>query len=144
MSGIIKYKKKAIKVAGDPSGKKKIIGVVVPDRTVSFDDFITHIANHNSPYSRGVIKGVMTDAFDCLKELLLDGKNVRLADIGLFSVGITGKSAETLAAWTVQQNVTGVHLVVRNTKSWGNSELRKQVSLVEAGTYIPGESAKDE
>ena len=140
MTGIIKYKKKAIKVAGH-ADQKKIIGVTVPDRTVSFDDFITHIANHNSPYSRGVIKGVMTDAFDCLKELVLDGKNVRLSDLGLFSVGITGKSAETLADWTVQQNVTGVHLVVRNTKTWANAALRKGVSLVEAGTYTPGESA---
>lgn len=141
MTGIIKYKKKAIKVAGDNSGKKKIIGVTVPDRTVSFDDFITHIANHNSPYSRGVIKGVMTDALDCLKELVLDGKNVRLSDLGLFSVGITGKSADSLEEWNVQQNVTGVHLVVRNTKSWGNTELRKQVRLLEAGSYTPGESA---
>ena len=141
MTGIIKYKKKAIKVAGDNSGKKKIIGVTVPDRTVRCDDFITHIANHNSPYSRGVIKGVMTDALDCLKELVLDGKNVRLSDLGLFSVGITGKSADSLEEWNVQQNVTGVHLVVRNTKSWGNTELRKQVRLLEAGSYTPGESA---
>jgi phosphatidylserine/phosphatidylglycerophosphate/cardiolipin synthase-like enzyme len=54
---------------------------------MSFEDFVTHISEHNSPYSRGTIHGVLMDTLDCLKHLILDGKSVRFSDLGLFSTG---------------------------------------------------------
>ena len=59
----------------------------VTDREVSFEDFVTHVSEHNSPYSRGTVHGVLMDTLDCLQELILDGKSVRFADLGLFSIG---------------------------------------------------------
>ncbi len=61
------------------------------DRTVDFEDLVTHMSEHNSPYSRGVIHGVLIDMLSCLQELVLDGKSVRLGELGLFSV-LDGKS----------------------------------------------------
>lgn len=103
----------------------------VQDRVVEFDDFVEHIAHHNSTFSRGTVNGVMMDALDCLKELVLDGKSVRLADLGLFSVGINTKPASTPKTFTVDKNVAGVHLNVRNTKTWSNVELRKLCKISE-------------
>ncbi len=73
----------------------------------------------------------------CLKELVLDGKSVRLGDLGLFSVGISSKGAETAEAWTTSL-ITGVHLNVRNTKTWSNAELRKSARLTELTVYTAG------
>lgn len=142
--GTLNYKVKAVKVANDVTGKKKYVAHAVSKGIVSFEDFVTHIAEHGSPFSRGTIHGVLTDALDCLQEKILNGECVRLGELGLFSVGIDGKSADKLEDWSVSQNVTGVHLLVRNTKSWSNSQLRNRCRLVEAGTYVAGGSTKDE
>ena len=119
--GTLKYRRYAAKSPQDPDAPAKWYARAVQDRTVEFEDFVTHISEHNSPYSRGVIHGVLIDMLACLKELVLDGKSVRLGDLGLFSVGISSKGAETAEAWTTSL-ITGVHLNVRNTKTWSNAE----------------------
>ena len=73
---------------GENAGKKLWYATAVSDREMSFEDFVTHISEHNSPYSRGTIHGVLMDALDHLQELILDGKSVRLSGLGLFSSGI--------------------------------------------------------
>ena len=69
---------------GENAGKKLWYATAVSDREMSFEDFVTHISEHNSPYSRGTIHGVLMDTLDCLKHLILDGKSVRFSDLGLF------------------------------------------------------------
>ena len=44
---------------------------------VTFDGFVTHIAEHNGVFSRGTVKGVISDACVCIVEHLLDGKKVQ-------------------------------------------------------------------
>ena len=102
----------------------------VQDRQLDFDQFIEHVADHNSPYSRGTIQGVATDLLDCLKELILDGKSVRFGDLGLFSIGMSSTGSEKREDCSAQ-NVKGVHLIVRNTKTWSNAELRKLCKIEE-------------
>ena len=46
----------------------------VSDETFDLAKLAEHMSKHNSPYSGGVIKGVLSDMVDCIKELLLDGK----------------------------------------------------------------------
>ena len=52
------------------------------------------MSDHNSPYSAGMIKGVLTDMVVCIKELLLDGKSVKIDDLAIFSVGLRGTSVD--------------------------------------------------
>ena len=110
----------------------------VQDRTIDFEDLVTHMSEHNSPYSRGVIHGVLTDMLDCVKELVLDGKSVRLGDLGLFSVGLKTTGAKSRDRWSVSTHVQGVTLNVRNTKTWSNAELRKNTILQELIGYDDG------
>lgn len=133
--GTLKYKKyQFTNNGGENNGKTLWYARAIQDRTLEFEELVNHVSNHNSPYSRGVIQGVLTDTLDCLKELLLDGKSVRLADLGLLSVGISSKGAPTREAWNTSY-ITGVKLVVRNTKSWSNAELRKECRLSEISGY---------
>ena len=118
-------------------------GKAVQDRTIDFEALVTHMSEHNSPYSRGVIHGVLTDMLDCVKELLLDGKSVRLGDLGLFSVGIRSKGALTREKWAVASHLKGVTLNVRNTKTWSNSELRKNTVLEELTGYDDGKLSEE-
>ena len=122
---------------GENAGKKLWYATAVSDREMSFEDFVTHISEHNSPYSRGTIHGVLMDTLDCLKHLILDGKSVRFSDLGLFSIGMTSRgevSKEKVTAASVQ----GVHLIVRNTKTWSNAELKKLTKIVAYDDYTSG------
>ena len=122
---------------GENAGKKLWYATAVSDREMSFEDFVTHISEHNSPYSRGTIHGVLMDTLDCLKHLILEGKSVRFSDLGLFSIGMTSRgevSKEKVTAASVQ----GVHLIVRNTKTWSNAELKKLTKIVAYDEYTSG------
>ena len=149
--GTIMYRKVArTPQTGENKGKTLYYATAVINREVSFEEFISHIASHNTPYSRGTIKGLTTDVLDCLQELILDGKSVRLGDLGLFSIGISSRG-ETTAAKVTADSVQDVHLILRNTKSWSNKALRELVNLraynsygtdtdADAGTTQPGGS----
>ena len=93
--GTLKYRKVSrTPQVGKDAGKKKFYATAVQDRTMEFEDFVTHISEHNSPYSRGTVHGVLMDTLDCLQELILDGKSVRFADLGLFSIGMTSRGED--------------------------------------------------
>ena len=54
---------------------------VVAEETIGLDELAEHMASHNTPFSKGAIKGILTDAVVCTKELLLLGKNVKFPDL---------------------------------------------------------------
>ena len=142
--GILKYKMVTRINPQNKSEQPKWYAKAVQDRTIDFEDLVTHMSEHNSPYSRGVIHGVLTDMLDCVKELVLDGKSVRLGDLGLFSVGLKTSGAKSRDRWSVATHVQGVTLNVRNTKTWSNAELRKNTTLQELIGYDDGSSTNDE
>ena len=122
---------------GENAGKKLWYATAVSDREMSFEDFVTHISEHNSPYSRGTIHGVLMDTLDCLKHLILDGKSVRFSDLELFSIGMTSRG-EVSKEKVTAASVLGVHLIVRNTKTWSNAELKKLTKIVAYDEYTSG------
>ncbi len=129
VKGTLKYRKvERTPQVGKDAGKKKYYATAVQDRTMEFEDFVTHIAEHNSPYSRGTVHGVLMDTLDCLQELILDGKSVRFSDLGLFSLDMSSRGEET-AAKVSAQSIEGVHLILRNTKGWSNAELKKKCRI---------------
>ena len=139
----MKYRIYPMKDTRHPDEDAKFYARAVQDRTVDFDALVAHMAEHNSPYSRGVISGVLTDMLDCVKELVLDGKAVRLGDLGLFSVGLKSTGAMTLEDFKATTHIKGVNLNVRNTKTWSNTELRKLCTISELNEYKAGEKAKE-
>ena len=116
---------------------------VVRHRTMEFEDFVTHIAEHNSPYSRGTVHGVLMDTLDCLQELILDGKSVRFSDLGLFSLGMSSRGEET-AAKVSAQSIEGVHLILRNTKGWSNAELKKKCRIELLDNHVTVEDGTED
>ncbi len=94
--GTLKYRKVTRTPQSGPNKNKQMYyATAVTDREMNFEEFVTHISEHNSPYSRGTVHGVLMDTLDCLQELILDGKSVRLSDLGLFSIGMTSRAEDT-------------------------------------------------
>ena len=87
---MIRYKK--YQMTGENSPLKGLwYARPVIEETYDTERLAKHMANHNTPYSAGVVKGVLTDMISCIKELILDGKNVKLDDLAIFSVGIVSR-----------------------------------------------------
>ena len=123
--GTLKYRKVTRTPQSGPNKNKQMYyATAVTDREMNFEEFVTHISEHNSPYSRGTVHGVLMDTLDCLQELILDGKSVRLSDLGLFSIGMSSRG-EVSRDKVTSASVEGIHLLVKNTKNWSNSELKK-------------------
>lgn len=77
---------------------------------MTIEKFAKHISTHGCVYSRADISAILYMAVDCMREQLLEGKKIRLGDLGDFSVSLTSKGAETAKAFTAQ-NITGVNVV---------------------------------
>ena len=70
----IYYKLYQNKRKGSVTKDKWYARSAVMGKTVSLEDLAEHMAQHNTPYSEGVIKGVLTDMITCIRELVLEGK----------------------------------------------------------------------
>ena len=110
----------------------------VIEETYDTERLAKHMANHNTPYSAGVVKGVLTDMISCIKELILDGKNVKLDDLAIFSVGIVSrKGAASAADFTLADNVKGLKLRARATGELSNAQINLEGQMKEAAFYNP-------
>ena len=105
----------------------------VIEETIDLDALAEHMSNHNTPYSKGAIKGMLTDMVSCIKELLLEGKNVKIADLAIFSLGIKNNGgAVSEEAFTVSKNIKGVKLRARATGELIAKNLNLEATLKKA------------
>lgn len=77
---------------------------------VSMDEFCRHIASHGSVYGRADVQSVLAQAVDCLREMLLDGKQVSLGDLGSFRIGLKSKGAITAEDFNPTEHIKSVHV----------------------------------
>lgn len=111
---------------------------VVMGKMVGLEELAEHMAEHNTPYSEGIIKGVLTDMINCIRELVLDGKAVKIPNLCIFSAGIQSKPADTVKDFSVQQHVKGVYLRTRTTGKFSRDEITKKANLRELSKYDVG------
>ncbi len=104
---------------------------VVSDETIGLEELAAHMASHNTPYSKGAILGMLTDAAACTKELLLLGKNVKFADIAIFSLGLKVKGgAPTKEDFNVAKYIVGLKLRARATGELKTENLDTSIKLI--------------
>ena len=75
----------------------------------TIEKFAKHIATHGCVYSRADISAILYMAVDCIREQLLEGKKIRLGDLGDFSVSLQSKGAESADKFS-SLNITGVNV----------------------------------
>ena len=75
---------------------------------MTIEKFARHIADHGTTYSRADIMAILYMAVDCMREQLLEGKKIRLGELGDFSLALSSKGAETAEKFSSQniQRVT--------------------------------------
>ena len=114
----------------------------VINETLDLEALSKHMSKHNTPF--GVIKGVLAEMVACIKELILDGKNVKLDDLAIFSVGIVSDhGAASAAEFKVSENVAGLKLRARATGELSNAKINLEGTLREQNEYSVGAGSSD-
>ena len=78
---------------------------------MTIEKFAKHISEHGCVYSRADISAILYMAVDCMREQLLDGKKIRLGDLGDFSVSLVSKGADSADKFNSGSHITGINVV---------------------------------
>jgi predicted histone-like DNA-binding protein len=111
----------------------KYFAYPVIQETVTLDGLAGHMASHNTPYSKGAIKGVLTDMIGCIRELMLEGKAVKLEGLAIFSAGIQTKKGGALSSedFSTTKHIKSVYMRARATGEFTRQELTKAGNVTE-------------
>ena len=77
---------------------------------LSTSKFISHVASHNTVFSKGTIKGVLADVACCLREQLLNGNKIQLDGLGTFGFTLSSHGAESLEKFTAT-NIKKINVI---------------------------------
>ena len=115
----------------------------VVTQTVDLNGLAEHMTEHNTGFSPGATKGLLTDMVKCIKELVLQGLAVKIDDLAIFSIGLkTKKGADSEDDFSVAKNIEGVRLRARATGNLTSSKLDIQASLKNAANLLVEASRK--
>ena len=84
---MILYNLKKNKNKKMPNAYGKYYAYPVVTQTIGMDGLATHMSGHNTPFSPGAIKGMLTDMVICVRELALQGIAVKIDNLAIFSIG---------------------------------------------------------
>ena len=112
----------------------------VVDETLNLDDMAKHMAEHNAGFSEAMCTGVLKALVKCTKEQLLAGKNVKIDDLAIFSIGIINNLGGAMSAkeFTTTNNIKGVKLRARSTGELSSVNLNLAASLKKATVVVNG------
>ena len=127
------YRKYQNKNMSSKSYGKWFARAVTIGKTINIDELAKHMSEHNTPYSKGAIKGVLTDMIGCIRELMLEGKAVKLEGLAIFSAGIKTKKngAPTSADFSTTKHIDSVYMRARATGEFTRAELTKAGNVTE-------------
>lgn len=94
----------------DKSKPKKAFAAAQSTGTVSLEEFAQHMTTHGCVYSRGDIYGILSQAVDCIKEFMLQGKIVELGELGKFRITLSSVGAESASLFSAA-NITKVNVI---------------------------------
>lgn len=102
-------------------------------KVMSFDEFVKHIADHNGVFTRGTVKGVVSDTCSCLVEMLLNGYKVEFGELGVFSIYISSEPADSLTEFTAD-NIKEVNILFSPGADFEN--LRSRAEFVPVASRL--------
>lgn len=103
----------------------KVYGRVENAEPMSIDDLAKHMAEHNTPFSKGVIKGILVDMVGCIRHLCLDGLPVKLDNLAIIKCQVQSAPADTYKDFNLQKNIKNIRLSAISTGEFTRAELTK-------------------
>ncbi len=98
-------------------------------KVLTFDEFVKHISDHNGVFTRGTVKGVVSDTCACLVEQLLMGNKVQFGELGIFGISINCEPAATLKEFS-EDNIKEVNILFNPGEDFENLRSKAEFNLV--------------
>ena len=73
-----------------PGTKGKYYPRVEYKETYDIDKLAEHMRAHDCGFGKGIIIGVLTQAVECIRHLVLDGNTVKLKNLGIIKASVEG------------------------------------------------------
>ena len=99
----------------------------------TLEKFAKHISDHNGVYSRGTVKGVISDMCECLVEQMLNGNKIQLGELGTFGISISSVGAESIEKFS-SRNIKSVNILFSPGVDFENLISRAEFNLVASRT----------
>ena len=127
----------------------KYYGRVKATKTLNTTQLANHIAEHGSIITEDVLLSTINKMTKCIKELLKDGKNVKLDGLGTFYLSVTSTGDSDAKAWTAAGNIKHVQIKFRPDGSdasiVSNARMLMDTQLELEDTYVnPQDAAQAE
>lgn len=120
-----------------PDAKGLWYAYAITTQMMGVDGLAAHMAGHNTPFSKGAIKGMITDMAFCIKELCLQGISVKIDDLAIFSIGIRNKEgAASEKEFTIAKNIDGFRLRARGTGEFSAKTINLAATLKKATALL--------
>ena len=115
-------------------------------QTLEISDMARHMAEHNTAFSEGLILGVLTDFVKCVREMVLNGNTVKIANLAIFKATVEANGLEVLYDADQDKAVTAtigtlaagaktgpavkaIKLLAQSTGDFTRDELKKSAKL---------------
>ena len=111
------------------------------DDPIDIEGLAKHIQSHGSPYTKDVILGVLSKIASCVRELVLNGTPVKIADLCIFTPAVTTCPANDAEHFTLTRatragdgtysggNVVSVRMLCRATGDAKQARLTNDAEL---------------
>ena len=106
------------------------------------DKLAEHMAEHNTPFSKGTIKGILTDMVSCIRELTLNGNTVKIENLAIFKASVESNPCSRYGVMraSIGEPTTKVGGVTTET---GNAVKSMKLLAQATGEYMREELNKD-
>ena len=101
-----------------------------------------HMAEHNTPFTEGTIKGILTDMVMCIRHLTLDGNTVKIANLAIFKASVSANATQRYGIMKAKigPKTTKIQGVVSAT---GNAVKTMRLVAQATGDYSKAELNKE-
>ena len=101
-----------------------------------------HMSEHNTPFSEGTIRGILTDMVKCIRELTLNGNTVKIENLAIFKASV---QSNPCSRYGVMRASIGSKTVRVNgeTVETGNAVKSLKLLAQATGEYMRDELNKD-
>ena len=108
-------------------------------QSLTISDMARHMAEHNTVFSEGSILGVLTDFVKCVREMVLNGNTVKIANLAIFKATVEANGLEVLYDAATDKTVSATIGELKSGEKTGPAV--KSIKLLAQST---GEFTRDE
>lgn len=96
---------------------------------ITLDDLAGHMANHNTPFSKGQIKAILGDMTTCIHELTRLGKKVKLDNLAIFRLAFRAKACANVKEFKPQNHMIKYRFACSPTGESKSREAMKRTNF---------------